>query len=87
MAPVLALQSVLIARITPAAMLAESFTWAATCLLGGVSAGIAAGGVIVDGHAPWWALLAAGVTTLTAALISARALANADARAAERAAG
>jgi len=86
MAPVLALQSMLIARITPPAMLAESFTWAATCLLGGVSAGIAVGGAIVEGHAPWGALLAAGTTTLAAALISARALASADAIAAGRSA-
>jgi hypothetical protein len=64
-------------------MLAESFTWAATCLLGGVSAGIAAGGAIVDGHAPWAALCVAGTTTLVAALISASALANAKTPAAD----
>jgi hypothetical protein len=74
MAPVLATQSVLVARLTPHAMLAESFTWVATSLLGGVSVGIAAGGAIVEHHAPAWALVAAGCSTLAAALVSAFAL-------------
>ena len=78
MAPVIALQSVLVARFTPRVMLAESFTWAATALLGGVSAGIAAGGVLVDAHAPAVAMLAAGVSTLLAALVSAPAVSSAD---------
>ena len=42
-------------------MMAESFTWAATALLGGVSTGIAAGGAIVESHAPVWAMLAYAV--------------------------
>jgi len=74
MAPVIALQSILVARFTPRAMLAESFTWAATALLSGVSAGIAAGGVLVDGHAPSIAMIAAGISTLSAALLSALAI-------------
>lgn len=85
MAPVLALQSVLVARFTPRAMLAESFTWAATALLGGVSAGIAAGGAIVDSYTPFWALLAAGGATLAAALVSAFAMSGADAASGDRA--
>jgi hypothetical protein len=78
MAPVIALQSVLVARLTAPAMLAESFTWAATALLGGVSIGIAAGGAIVDGHAPFWAMLAAALAALAAALVTALALARPD---------
>ncbi len=76
MAPVLATQSVLVARLTPHAMLAESFTWVTTALLGGVSAGIAAGGVIVESHAPLWAMIAAGGSTFAAALVSASVLAT-----------
>ncbi len=74
MAPVIALQSVLVARLTAPGMLAESFTWAATSLLGGVSAGIAAGGVLVDAQAPFWAMLAAGASTFAAALVTVLAL-------------
>ena len=84
MAPVIALQSVLVARLTPRAMLAESFTWAATALLGGVSAGIAAGGALVDGHAPVFTMVAAGVSTLAAALLSALAIFRADDRGTEK---
>jgi len=79
MAPVIALQSVLVARFTPPAMLAESFTWAATALLGGVSLGIAVGGLIVDYQSPFAAMLAAGVSTLSAAALSAVALSAAAA--------
>jgi MFS family permease len=74
MAPVIAAQSVLVARLSQRTMLAESFTWAATSLLCGVSAGIAAGGAIVDSHAPAWAMIAAGCSTLAAALVSMLAL-------------
>ncbi len=76
MAPVLATQSVLVARLTPPAMLAESFTWASTSLLAGVSSGIAIAGWIVESYAPYWALIAGGASTLAAALLSARALAR-----------
>ena len=79
MAPVIALQSVLVARFTPPQMMAESFTWAATALLGGVSTGIAAGGAIVESHAPVWAMLAAGASTFLAALVSALIVAKAPA--------
>ncbi len=74
MAPVLAVQSALVAGVAPRAMLAESFTWAATSLLVGVSAGIAAGGAIVESHAPSLALTAASGSTFTAALVSLFAL-------------
>jgi hypothetical protein len=48
MATVIAVQSLLIVRLTPRTLLAESFTWGTTCLLGGISAGIAAGGVMAE---------------------------------------
>ncbi len=76
MAPVIALQSILVARLTPRAMLAESFTWASTALLGGVSSGIAAGGFMVERYAPSWAMVAAGIFALAAALVSLLAIAK-----------
>jgi hypothetical protein len=45
-------------------MLAESFTWSATCLLGGISAGIAAGGVLAEHVSPALILAAAAASTL-----------------------
>jgi MFS family permease len=78
MAPVLAVQSALVAGLAPRAMLAESFTWAATSLLVGVSAGIAAGGAIVESHTPSLALIAASGSTFAAALVSLLALPKQD---------
>ncbi len=70
MAPVIAAQSLLVAQIAPRAILAESFTWAATCLLGGVSAGLAAGGMMVEICRPSWVLAAAAMVTACAGLIA-----------------
>jgi predicted MFS family arabinose efflux permease len=50
-------------------MLAESFTWTATFLLGGIAAGYAAGGVMIDAWAPAAALAAAVVMALCAGSI------------------
>jgi MFS family permease len=70
MAPVLAAQSLLVSRLTPRALLAESFTWGATCLLGGVSAGIAAGGVMAEYVSAAWILVAAsGATVLAGGIV------------------
>jgi MFS family permease len=69
MAPVIAVQSQLVSRLTPREMLAESFTWGTTCLLGGISAGIAAGGVMAEHFAPWAILVAAAASTLFAGVI------------------
>ena len=63
MSTVLAAQSVLIAGIAPRQALAESFTWAATSLLSGVSLGIAAGGLILERAPPAVALLSGAVAT------------------------
>jgi MFS family permease len=57
MAPVIAAQSLLVSRIAPREMLAESFTWSTTCLLFGISAGIAAGGVMAEYVRPAGALV------------------------------
>ena len=67
MATVIATQSLLISRLATRERLAESFTWATTCLLGGISAGIALGGWMAEGLAAWWLLLAAASSTAVAA--------------------
>ncbi len=85
MAPVIAVQSVLISRLAPRAMLAESFTWAATCLLGGISAGIAAGGMLVEHWPPSRVLVAAAGTTAAAGIIVWARLSGAKAVAADTA--
>ena len=85
MAPVVAVQSVLISRLAPRAMLAESFTWAATCLLGGISAGIAAGGMLVEHWPPSRVLVAAAGTTAAAGIIVWARLSGAKAVAADTA--
>ena len=70
MASVIATQSLLLSRLAPPGKLAESFTWGGTCLLGGISGGIALGGVLAEIVAPAWLLVTAAGTTATAALIS-----------------
>jgi MFS family permease len=70
MASVIATQSLLLSRLAPKGMLAESFTWGGTCLLGGISGGIALGGVLAESIAPSWILIAAAAATGTAALIA-----------------
>lgn len=69
MAVVLATHSLLLSRLAPQSMLFEAFTWGATCLLGGVSAGIAAGGVLAEHIAPAGILLAAAASTLLAGAV------------------
>ncbi len=69
MAPVIAVQSLLVSRLTPRAMMAESFTWSTTCLLGGISAGIALGGLMAEHTTPTVILLTAAASTLLAGVI------------------
>jgi len=70
MASVIATQSLLLSRLAPKGMLAESFTWGGTCLLGGISGGIALGGVLAETMAPAWILVCGACATGTAALIA-----------------
>jgi predicted MFS family arabinose efflux permease len=74
MATVMATQSVLISRLAPPAMAAESFTWAATSLLSGIGAGIALGGVLVEVWTPGAVFVAAAGATAAAAVIAAAGL-------------
>ena len=69
MAPVIAVQSLLVSRLTARGMMAESFTWSTTGLLGGISAGIAAGGVMAEYTTPAVILLTAAASTLLAGLV------------------
>jgi MFS family permease len=71
MATVIATQSLLVSRLAPRSRLAEGFTWGATCLLIGVSGGIAAGGVLAERLAAHWLLVLAAASTALAALLAA----------------
>lgn len=66
----LAAESTLISRVAPPSMLTESFTWMTTSALVGVSAGIAAGGAMLEMVAPSVVLAIAGTATVFAALIA-----------------
>lgn len=70
MATVIATQSLLVSRLAPRERLAESFTWGSTCLLVGVSAGIAAGGMLAERYAAAWLLVAAATAAGLAALLA-----------------
>jgi MFS family permease len=67
MAPAIASQSLLLSRLAAREMLAETFTWSATCLLAGISGGIAVGGLLAEFVAPSWILVSAALSTLLAA--------------------
>jgi MFS family permease len=78
MATVIATQSLLISRLATRERLAESFTWGTTCLLGGISAGIALGGLMAEVFAAYWLLVAAAASTAVAALLVAARLRSAE---------
>ena len=70
MASVIATQSLLLSRLAPQGKLAESFTWGGTCLLGGISGGLALGGVLAETMSPMGILVSAAAATGIAALIA-----------------
>lgn len=70
MATAIASQSLLVSRIAPREALAEAFTWGASCLLAGISGGIAAGGLLAEHVDPQWIIVAAALSTLVAAMIA-----------------
>lgn len=87
-APALTVETNLVGRIAPAAMLNEAFTWVVTLSVAGSAVGGAVAGAIVDqpGGLPWAFVFAAGVLA-AAALVAAPPsgpMARADARAADR---
>jgi predicted MFS family arabinose efflux permease len=86
-APALTVESNLVGRIAPAAMLNEAYTWVVTVSVAGSAAGGALAGAIVDrpGGVPWAFRFGAGVLLLAAlgAAWPAGAIARADRRAAD----
>jgi MFS family permease len=74
MATVIATQSLLVSRFAPRERLAESFTWSTTCLLLGISAGIAAGGILAEIVAAHWLLVFAAASAAVSALVAAMCL-------------
>jgi MFS family permease len=74
MATVISTQSSLISHCAPRERLGESFTWGSTCLLTGISGGIALGGVLAESFAAYWLLVGGVVATAAAALCAATLL-------------
>ena len=60
LAPLIASRNEIVSRIAPGGAVTEAFTWPLTALVGGLSLGVAAGGVIVDASG-WAAALATGI--------------------------
>jgi MFS family permease len=87
-APALTVETNLVGRIAPAAMLNEAYTWVVTLSVAGSAAGGAIAGTIVDqpGGLPWAFAFASGVLALAAlvAAVPAGPMARADRRAADR---
>jgi predicted MFS family arabinose efflux permease len=76
MAPVLIVQSMLVAKSVRPEHTAEAFTWSASALLAGVGLGLGAGGVLLEIYPSTAALAAAAASTLLAALLARLAVRN-----------
>ena len=74
MAPVLIVQSMLVAKSVRPEHTAEAFTWSASALLAGVGLGLAAGGMLLEAHRSSAALAAGAASALLAALLARAAL-------------
>jgi predicted MFS family arabinose efflux permease len=70
MVTVISIQSLLVSQLTPREMLAESFTWGTTCLLAGISGGLAAGGLLVERIAPGGTMASAAAITAAGAALT-----------------
>ena len=77
MAPVLIVQSMLVAKSVRAEHTAEAFTWSASALLAGVGLGLGGGGLLLEIYRSNAALAAAAASALLAALLARFALRNA----------
>lgn len=75
-APLLAAQASMVERVSPPGMLAESYTWVATGILAGVSAGFAVGGWLIEHSDPGFALLLAAGSAAVGGGIAAATLAR-----------
>jgi hypothetical protein len=74
MAPVLIVQSMLVAKSVRPEHTAEAFTWSASALLAGVGVGLSAGGVLLETYRSNAALAAAAASALLAAVLARLAL-------------
>jgi MFS family permease len=87
-APALTVETNLVGRIAPAAMLNEAYTWVVTVSVAGSALGGAVAGTIVDqpGGLPWAFVFAAAVLVVASmvAAVPAGPMARADQQAAER---
>ena len=70
MAPVLIVQSMLVAKSVRAEHTAEAFTWSASALLAGVGLGLATGGMLLEVYRSHAALAAGAASALLAALLA-----------------
>jgi predicted MFS family arabinose efflux permease len=70
MAPVLIVQSMLVAKSVRAENTAEAFTWSASALLAGVGIGLGAGGLLLEIYRSHAAFAAAAASALLAALLA-----------------
>jgi predicted MFS family arabinose efflux permease len=76
MAPVLIVQSMLVAKSVRPEHTAEAFTWSASALLAGVGLGLGAGGALLEIYPSTAALAAAGASALLAAVLARLAVKN-----------
>jgi MFS family permease len=87
-APALTVESTLVARVAPTAMLNEAYTWVVTVSVAGSAVGGAVAGAIVDqpGGLPWAFVFAASVIVVAAliAAVPSGPMARADQRASDR---
>lgn len=74
MAPALIMQSMLVARTSPAQYATEAFTWSTSCLLTGVGIGLSTGGLILETATSATVLAAAGLVSAAAAALAAATL-------------
>lgn len=74
MAPVLIVQSMLVAKSVRPEHTAEAFTWSASALLAGVGLGLGAGGLLLEIYPSTAALAAAAASALFAALLASLAV-------------
>jgi len=79
-APSLTVVTLLISSYAPARYATEAFTWSATCIVSGIGAGNALGGLLLEHYDPAIVFAASGGAALLAAACAQRGIAGAPAR-------
>ena len=69
-APAITALSLLVTQYAPARYATEAFTWMSTCIVGGVGAGMAVGGQLIEAVGPWGAFASAAAGVVVAAMVS-----------------